>query len=190
MLETILVLGGSSSGKSQFAEELARERESLYNCDVFYLATGVVCDEEFAARVKGHQKRRPERWHTVEEPLRPAAAVRGLEQRPVVVLLDGIGTWTANLIYAEDGRQPWSEEREQACLEEVRAFIETWADLSGAVIMVADEVGMGIVPEYPEARLFRDLNGRINQLLASSAEQVYFVTSGIASRIKGEEGRR
>lgn len=190
MLETIMVLGGSSSGKSQFAEQLAREMESFYNCDVFYLATGVVCDEEFAARVERHQERRPGHWHTVEEPRRLAKTLQDWKHQPSIVLVDGIGTWTTNLIYGEDGQQPWSAQREQACLQEVQAFIKTWPYLSGAIIIVADEVGMGIVPEYPESRIFRDLNGKINQLLAAQAEQVYFVTAGIASRIKGEGGTR
>jgi adenosylcobinamide kinase/adenosylcobinamide-phosphate guanylyltransferase len=191
MLESIMVLGGGSSGKSVFAEDLAREMESFYNCDVFYLATGIGCDQEFAARIKKHQQRRPGHWHTVEEPRRLARALRNWKHQPSVVLVDCIGTWTANLIYGEDWQEsrPWSAEREEACLQEARDFIAAWSGLSGALILVADEVGMGIVPEYPDARIFRDLNGRINQMLAAAAEQVYFVTAGIANRIKGGGAR-
>lgn len=189
MLETIMVLGGSSSGKSLFAEQLTRDMESLLNCEVFYLATGIVCDQEFAVKVERHQERRPGHWHTVEEPRRLAKILQDWKHQPSVVLVDGIGTWTTNLIYGEDWQeeQPWSSEREHACLQEVQAFIETWSHLSGAIILVADEVGMGIVPEYPQARIFRDLNGKINQMLAARAGQVYFVTAGIARRIKGGE---
>lgn len=187
MLKTIMVLGGSSSGKSQFAEELAREMESLYECPVVYLATGVICDEEFARRVENHRERRPQHWRTIEEPCQLGQALQGLKVSPGVVLLDGVGTWVANLIYNGSGPQNrWSAAREESCFEEVRAFIRAWSALSGGIIMVADEVGMGLVPEYPEARLYRDLNGKINQILAAHAEQVYFVTAGIASLIKGK----
>ncbi len=106
-------------------------------------------------------------------------------------MVDSIGTWVTNLIYGEDGQEerPWSAEREEACLQEVRGFISTWSELSGGLIMVADEVGLGIVPEYPEARLFRDMNGRINQMLAEAADRVYFVMAGIACCIKGGTAR-
>lgn len=191
MLETIMVLGGSSSGKSAFAEELAGELESFYNCDVFYLATGISCDREFEARIQKHRERRPGHWHTVEEPRRLAEVMGHWKHRPSVILVDGIGTWVTNLIYAEDWREglAWSEQREQACLEQVRDFIAAWPHLQGALVLVADEVGMGIVPEYPDARVFRDLNGRFNQMLAAACDQVYFVIAGIARRIKGGDAK-
>ncbi len=185
MLESIVVLGGSSSGKSQFAEQLTREMELLHKCAVFYLATGVVCDQEFATRVKRHQDRRPQHWHTIEEPRYLAQAIKGLQPKPAIVLLDGVGTWVANFLYGEKASESPSARLERACIEELQVFISSWSGLSGALIMVADEVGMGLVPEYPQARRFRDLNGQVNQLLAARARQVYFVTAGLASRIKG-----
>ena len=102
MLETIMVIGGSSSGKSAFAEELARELESFYNCDVFYLATGISCDPEFAQRIQKHQERRPNHWHTVEEPRCLDEVLQNWSHQPSVILVDGIGTWVTNLIYDED----------------------------------------------------------------------------------------
>jgi adenosylcobinamide kinase/adenosylcobinamide-phosphate guanylyltransferase len=191
MLETIMVLGGSSSGKSAFAEEVAREMESFYNCDVFYLATGIGCDTEFKERIKKHQDRRPEHWHTVEEPCGLAEALQNWRHHPSIILVDSIGTWVTNLIYAGDWQPEtlWSPQHEQACLDQVINFINIWPQLSGALIMVADEVGMGIVPEYPDARVFRDLNGRFNQMLAAASNQVYFVVAGIARRLKGGGAR-
>lgn len=186
MPDVYMVLGGSSSGKSGFAEKLAQELQEEYNCDVFYLATGVITDEEFAARVERHRLRRPQQWHTIEESRSLAGVIEKWHHHPAVLLVDCIGTWTANLMYSgEWDSQDWGMEREADCLREVEAFIRAWDGFSGAIILVADEVGQGIVPEYPQARAFRDLNGKINQMIAARASHVYLVTAGIVTRIKG-----
>jgi adenosylcobinamide kinase/adenosylcobinamide-phosphate guanylyltransferase len=168
----VLVTGGSRSGKSRFAEGIARS----YGAPLLYLATGSAGDEEMRERIAQHRSRRGEEWRTVEEPLFPASVMGG-EGAEQAVLLDCVTLWVANLLH-ELGDPA-------AVLAEVERFIRTISSLERPLVLVTNEVGMGIVPDNPLARAFRDLAGRVNELLADAADEVYVVFSGLPLKLKG-----
>jgi adenosylcobinamide kinase/adenosylcobinamide-phosphate guanylyltransferase len=170
----VLVLGGSRSGKSGFAESLLAERE-----DVTYLATstGAPDDAEWAARVAAHRTRRPAGWSTVETTA-PSDLLRG-----GAVLVDSVTTWVAALM-DETGvwaGEPGSDERLTSRCD---ALVNAWAMSPAHVVAVSDEVGLGVVPETRSGRLFRDVLGEVNQRLAGTADEVWFVVAGLPQRLR------
>ncbi len=186
MAEGMMIIGGSSSGKSQYAEELAEAMGRELGFPVYYLATARVIDEEFAERVERHRHRRPAAWETIEEPLNLAGALRGLGPKGVICLVDGVSTWMSNLLIENPGDQRVGDaEKEKRCLDQVHDFIAAWRSVDGLVIMVADEVGWDLQPEYELGRIFVNLNGRANQLLARHAREVIFIASGMPICMKG-----
>lgn len=175
MARLILVVGGARSGKSRYAERLASE-----HAHVVYLATGQNTDEEMAERIRRHRAQRPAHWRTAEEGFLPAEAVRqALAEGPAdAVLLDCVSFLLANhLMQAEEG----FEERSRTALSEL---ITLCRERGLTLIAVSNEVGMSVVPVEKLGRLFRDAQGRINQLLAREADAVYACISGIAVDIR------
>ena len=170
----ILVLGGSRSGKSAFAERLLADRS-----EVTYLATSAPSgeDAEWAARVAEHRARRPASWTTVES-TSPADLVR---ESPVLV--DSVTTWVAALL---DESGVWSESPGAAERLDARcdALLEAWTSTPAHVVAVSDEVGLGVVPETRSGRLFRDVLGSVNQRLAATADEVWFVVAGLPQRLR------
>ena len=164
-----LVLGGARAGKSAFAEGLARAWERRV-----YVATAVVTDDEMAERIASHRARRGADWRTVEEPVELAAAVRRESAPGTSLLVDCLTVWLGNLMH--HGRDV-----EAAC----EALLESVASAPGPVVLVANEVGLGIVPDNAMARGFRDHAGRLNQAVARLAGRVYFVSAGIPLTLKG-----
>ncbi len=147
MNEIIMVVGGSSSGKSAFAEKIARQASKNGEIQVVYLATGTIWDEEFARRVQKHRQRRPSTWKTIEEPCDLHLPLQAVKKEAVVFLIDGIGTWVANLMYRYQQHPFTWNEQAQRCFDEQRQrFIHSMEGVNGTIILVADEVGMGIVP--------------------------------------------
>jgi adenosylcobinamide kinase/adenosylcobinamide-phosphate guanylyltransferase len=210
MARIMLVVGGCRSGKSAYAQRLA---ESLPPPRLF-LATCPVIDEEMARRIEAHQSARRDRgWETVEEPL-DVAAVLARQQPHHVLLLDCVTLWVNNLMYAAESRsegtvpifagtarapstdgRPWSAKMglspcapfgEVEITGECRKLLAAARARAGHVILVSNEVGMGIVPENPSARRFRDLVGRANQEIAGGADAVTLVCCGIPQALKGE----
>lgn len=175
-----LVIGGSRSGKSEFAERLAGRGES-----VTYIATAPVLDEEMLDRVRRHKERRPLFWSTVEEPLRVVDVIRNGAPGQLF-LLDCVGTWITNMLLDENFPAPSTPDgrKEEAILAEVRRLLAASEETGCQLIAVANEVGWGLVPEYPLGRAFRDIAGRVNQLLASAAENVYLCVAGLTVELK------
>ncbi len=180
-----LLLGGARSGKSRFAEMIARKRGDI---DVVYLATSQVHDEEMEERVKRHRQSRPGEWSTIEEPYQPSQALKKLSPGKVV-LLDCITVLISNLLLKGDEvdtdvnqYQPRGEERE--IMEEMEAIIEVSREKELDLIIVSNEVGQGLVPVYELGRNYRDIAGRANQLLAGAADEVYLVYAGLPVEIK------
>jgi len=174
MSKVTLVTGGTRSGKSRFAERLAEEHRPLRG----YLATGQAGDAEMSERITRHRARRGEDWQTVEEPLALTEALIRHDGRFSVVLVDCITLWLSNLLFHQDGGAAQA-------LERVAAFTESFRTLQTPLIIVTNEVGMGIVPEHPLARTFRDLAGEANELIAASADEVYVTISGLPLKLKG-----
>ena len=162
------VLGGARSGKSRYAESLigATGRAALY------LATAEARDDEMRARIAAHRARRPAAWAALEEPLEIVNPLLAEETRPVLV--DCLTLWLANLMSA--GRDVGYE---------IERLLSALPRLKTPVVLVANEVGLGIVPENALARDFRDHAGRLNQGVAARAERVVFVAAGLPLALKG-----
>ena len=169
MAPVTLVLGGARSGKSAHAEQLA---ESLPG-DLVYIATGTPSDDEMAARIREHVERRGARWRTVEETIDLAGAVSAEAISGHVVLIDCLTLWLSNLM--ADGREPEAE---------TEPLLGALADSEGPVVLVSNEVGLGIVPDNALARAFRDHAGRLNQAVAAAADHVVLVAAGLPMTLK------
>lgn len=185
MLKVIMLVGGSRSGKSAFAEQMAMNLAAQNKQPVYYIATANICDEEFAMRVKKHRERRPSSWQTVEEPCDLDKVLTEYRNQRAIFLIDGIGTWVTNLMYCHNFSEfTWGIDQEIKFMQKINLFIESWEVLDGTIIMVADEVGMDVVPENIQARIFRDLNGWANQRLAQEAAELHLLVCGIGLQIK------
>lgn len=166
----VLVLGGARSGKSAFAERLVAET----GLSRHYLATGRAWDEEMRERIARHQADRGEGWQTHEEPVDLVGRLEALDGPAHVILVDCLTLWVTNLMMEE------------------RVMTDEFARLAAFVpraraklVLVSNEVGLGIVPENRMARDFRDHSGRLHQAIAQCAGQVYFVAAGLPLKMKG-----
>lgn len=172
----ILVLGGARSGKSRFAVELARSRGER----VLFVATAAPEDEEMRQRIAQHRASRPSSWRTLEVLTGAGEAILREVGDAQVVLLDCLTILLANL---------WRQGEEDLELErraeaEVEGLLKAVRTLALPFIVVSNEVGMGLVPDNPLGRIYRDLLGRANQRLAQRADEVYFMVAGLPAKLK------
>lgn len=182
-----LVTGGARSGKSDFAETLTKE---LAGESAVYLATAAICDEEMAERVKQHQARRPAAWKTIEryqgfDSREFAQSIQGSK----ALLLDCVGFLLNNLMYdklqdREDYTHQEMEEIESRMEQELGNLIHATRAAGVNLVVVTNEVGMGIVPADRMTRYYRDILGRANRLVAKQAASVYLLVAGIPLQIK------
>jgi len=174
-----LITGGSRSGKSSFAQKLAEECAGSR----LFLATCPTTDSEMELRILRHvQDRQKGNWETVEEPVALASELQRAH-RYETVLIECLTLWVNNLMYnAVTAGLNIDEDRMQQKTEQL---LRVAHDHPGAVIMVTNEVGLGIVPDNAAARQYRDLVGRCNQCVGAEADRVYFVSCGIPLQIKG-----
>jgi adenosylcobinamide kinase / adenosylcobinamide-phosphate guanylyltransferase len=169
----ILILGGARSGKSRYAESLVTAAKPPWT----YIATAEAGDEEMAARIKMHRERRDTSWRTIEAPREVAAAL--VKIHSTHVLVDCLTLWLSNLMLAHA-----DIDREIGHLEEaLRAR-------AAPVVLVANEVGLGIVPEHPLGRQFRDWQGLLNQRMAAQADRVILMVAGLPLLVKGSSEAR
>jgi adenosylcobinamide kinase/adenosylcobinamide-phosphate guanylyltransferase len=168
---SVLVLGGARSGKSAYAEELAAASDP----PVLYVATASASDEEMAERIRLHQARRPAGWRTLEATTNVALRVE--RERPVArtLLLEDLTLLLSNLML-----QHPADEAELLAIADVEAVLALPLNL----IVVSNEVGMGLVPPYPLGRQFRDALGRVNQYAAARADEVFLMVAGLPLRLK------
>lgn len=164
------ILGGAASGKSAFAEALVVQT----GAPKVYLATSEVYDDEMRMKVDAHLKMRGDTWRTIEAPrdLRPALESVGNDE---VVLLDCATMWLSNHVMAEGNIEV-----------ETDRLIAAIHACAGRVVVVSNEVGMGIVPDNALARRFRNLQGKLNQRLAAEADLAIFVVAGLPTVLKGQ----
>lgn len=163
-----LILGGARSGKTRRALALGEGFSERV-----YIATAEALDEEMAARIARHKQERGAAWTTIEAPLDLPAALLSLASPDAVCVVDCLTLWLSNLMGA--GRDV-----DRATAELCRAI----PVVPGALVMVSNEVGLGLVPETPLGRRFRDHQGRLNQAVAAMAEQVEFIAAGLPLRLK------
>lgn len=206
MAKITFVLGGARSGKSAFAEGLAKK----YN-DVVYIATAEVKDDEMRERIRAHRARRPFHWKTIESPYHVDRVVSNLNGEGGLVFIDCITLYITNLLlYEESVSIPLQTKRHDAVssgemanvtdllaaskenpkqkqeqiLAEISKLSRVCRESGSDVIIISNEVGLGIVPDNALSRIFRDIAGFANQILAEEADEVYFIMAGIAQRIK------
>jgi len=177
MARITLITGGVRSGKSRFAEELTMG----YGSSLCYLATAQALDDEMDERIERHRSRRGSNWETIEEPLMIPQTLARIDGLHNAILLDCITLWVTNLLLSHDENDFGVEEQ---VLSHIHRLAATLRSMSTPVVLVSNEVGMGIVPEHQLARLFRDLSGQANQILAAVADTVYLTVSGIPLKLK------
>ncbi|HEY0524405.1 MAG TPA: bifunctional adenosylcobinamide kinase/adenosylcobinamide-phosphate guanylyltransferase [Stellaceae bacterium] len=175
-----LVLGGARSGKSRHAESLV-EASGLARA---YIATAQALDAEMAERIRHHRERRAGAgWTTIEAPLDLSGALATAARPGRAVLVDCLTLWLTNvLLRAEDGGG--------GVAAEIAALADRLPRLEGPVVLVANEVGLGIVPDNALARAFRDHAGRLNQAVAAAAQRVVFVAAGLPLVLKDDARSR
>jgi len=164
-----LVLGGARSGKSRHAEGLVTATPPPW----IYVATAQAFDDEMTARIAQHRSRRPTGWRTIEAPLDLAGAIAEHANSGQAVLIDCLTLWLSNIML--DGRDV-----EVAC----DALVDALATATGPIVVVSNEVGLGIVPDNTLARRFRDAQGHLNQQVAASADRVVLMTAGLPLTLK------
>jgi adenosylcobinamide kinase / adenosylcobinamide-phosphate guanylyltransferase len=185
MGKVVLITGGARSGKSTYAENKAIE----YGQKVMYIATSIPFDEEMQDRVRKHKERRSKDWLTYEA-YKDLKRVYDNNACFEVILLDCITVMVTNLLFdfARGDFEALTNAEintiEKSIMEEVEDFISAARVNSQTVIIVTNELGSGIVPEYKSGRVFRDIAGRVNQFIASSADEVYLTVCGIPIKIK------
>ena len=191
MGKLILLLGGARSGKSSFAEQKARE---WGGDSVLYVATSESKDDEMRQRVLKHRAARPAAWTTLEAPRDVAAAISATHSQAAVILLDCVTFLVSNYLMAasepaEDpfgppSSDPFDEVIESAVRADVKALAEYAHAHDVSMLVVSNEVGMGLVPAYDLGRAYRDLLGRANQDLARQADEVYLLVAGLPWKLK------
>jgi adenosylcobinamide kinase / adenosylcobinamide-phosphate guanylyltransferase len=170
----MLVLGGVRSGKSRYADQVARARPGA----VTVIATGEARDEEMAARIEAHRRQRDARWRVIEEPVRLAAALRAADSTEGLVIVDCLTLWLSNLLGADD---------EEAAQRETRALLDALPALPGDCILISNEVGFGIIPASPLARRFGDEAGLLHQRVAALCDRVILLVAGLPLTVKAPQ---
>ncbi|MGE4321625.1 MAG: bifunctional adenosylcobinamide kinase/adenosylcobinamide-phosphate guanylyltransferase [Sphingobium sp.] len=167
---SLLVLGGARSGKSRFAQARAEALDGA----LLFVATGQAFDAEMRARIARHRADRGARWRTIEAPVAVADAIRAHAAPGTVLLVDCLTLWASNLLLGDH------------CVERATAdLVGAIGAAAGPLILVSNEVGLGIVPDNALARRFRDVAGTINQAVAQVADEVVMTVAGLALQLKG-----
>lgn len=178
-----LLLGGARSGKSALAEKLAAESGK----EVIYLATARAGDGEMATRIAAHQRQRPAHWRTIEEPLALGAALRQWTAPQRLLLVDCLTLWLSNLIFSEPCAHPevGAITLPPTFHSERAHFLQALEQAGGDIVLVSNEVGMGIVPCGAISRCYADEAGRLNQAVAALCERAVLVAAGLPLTLKG-----
>ncbi len=175
-----LVLGGVRSGKSRWAQELAGKFAR-----VAYVATAQAVDEEMREKIRRHQEDRPQHWCTVEEPLELARVIAGRAAEFDLLLVDCLTVFVSNLLWAAESDPASLGSRVEARIE---GLLEALRATPVPVVLVSNEVGSGVVPDYLSGRKFRDTLGELNQRVAAIADNVVLMVAGLPLALKGSLG--
>ncbi len=171
-----LVLGGAKSGKTNYAEQQAISSKK----QVIYLATAEAGDGEMALKIKKHQQNRPQHWQTVEEPIKLAKIIQQYSEKNTCLLVDCLTLWLTNILFNKQGKiQQTVFERETKALFEVLT-----SSYMGQIILVSNELGLGVVAANKMTRQFVDEAGLLHQKLATLSDKVVFITAGLPHILK------
>lgn len=171
MAKITILLGGVRSGKSDYAQKIA----SSYGDDVIYFVSGKPVDEEMSKRIEEHKYNRPKEWRTIEVDGGNLGKELSNNSFNGCYVLDCLTIHIANLMEKLSDKQ---------IFEHIKKIINDAISVSGHLVVVSNEVGMGVVPPYPDGRRFRDLLGKSNQLFAESADEVYLMVAGLKTKLK------
>jgi len=174
--QIILLLGGARSGKSYHAQALAEK----FGGKVLFIATGEALDEEMKDRIDKHKKNRPKGWKTIESPWNISNVITEHEGYFDTVIIDCVTLLVSNLL----GNETNYSNVEQSITDEIVTIINVMKTSKANIIMVTNEVGLGLVPDNKLGRIYRDLLGKANNLLAQNADEVYLMIAGIPVKIK------
>jgi adenosylcobinamide kinase/adenosylcobinamide-phosphate guanylyltransferase len=174
MGKIILITGGARSGKSTYALELAKKYKK-----VAFIATCLGLDKEMRERIRLHKEARPKHWKTFEEPEELAKLLKAMNNDFDCILVDCLTLLVSNLIL--------SGKNQKQIIEKIEEMVSALKRKKASIILVSNEVGLGIVPDNKLGRSFRDIAGKVNQTIAKEAKEVYFTVSGIPMKIKGEK---
>jgi len=177
MGKIILILGGARSGKSIHAVSLAKKHKK-----VAFIATCQPLDKEMHERIRLHKEARPKDWKTFEEPKNIEGLLRGIGNEFDCIVIDCLTLLISNLILGGH--------KEADILRKIGAMLTHLKKKKAKVIMVSNEVGLGLVPANKLGRDFRDVAGKVNQIIAKEADEVFFVVSGIPLKLNEERKRR
>lgn len=189
----VFISGGARSGKSHYAEELALQRSNEQG--IAYVATGQAMDVEFRQRIRHHQARRSPAFHTYEEAIEIDRAVAAAIENHSVVLLECITTWLGNVFHhglmaAGEAATAASEAETFAQIENsahdciARLIAQAQACPDACIIIVSNEIGLGLVPPDAMSRAYRDMHGRINRQLATVSGEAWLIVSGLPVRLR------
>ena len=191
MGKLIMITGGARSGKSSFAEDIAKG----FGDNVLYIATSIPFDEEMKDRIKKHRELRPASWETIEAYKNMDEAIKDRLSEKDAVLLDCITVMVSNIMLEK--AMDWEgistgeiNMVEENVKREIDKLLHIFKGAGIPLIVVTNELGMGVVPPYEAGRAMRDIAGRVNQMLAKEADEVYLCVSGIPVKIKGLSGGR
>ncbi len=170
-----LVLGGVRAGKSSYAQQLAQAGER-----VLFAATAEALDDDMSRRIRAHQDARPSEWDTLEEPLDIVGSLAARLRRYDTVLLDCLTLWVSNLMLAETATDIPAE---------TRRLLDLYQDGDASWIVVSNEVGLGIIAPTRLGRVYAEELGRVNQIVAAAADEVYFMAAGLPLSLKSPADR-
>lgn len=180
----ILILGGTKSGKTAYAEKTAREYSLENSCPVVYMATAQAWDEEMKIRIRKHQESRPETWETFEEPLNIGSVfdMRSL-QKEGIILFDCLTMWITNLLMTLDDNFK-KEEAEAFVIKKMQGFLDRIDLFKGEIVIISNLTETGLISPTFLGRTFQDLSGICHQMIAAKSDSVYQLTAGIPLRLK------
>ena len=166
------ITGGASSGKSEYALHLLRDRR-----DVAFIATGLPTDAEMERRISAHRAKRPEAWVTIEEPVELMSALKRVDPARGGIIIDCLTMWISNLRYMGGCSS-------RAVVERAEGVVSLLRSLDKTVVVVSNELGMSIIPSSEESREFRSTAGEVNQLFARGSDEAFLVVSGLGLRLR------
>lgn len=182
-----LVFGGARSGKSSYAENYAAELAKPSGKRVVYIATAQAGDVEMQARIRMHRQQRPGHWLTIEQPIELGIAIRQHAAPDTVILVDCLTVWLSNLLFSEPRDYPEIGKitpPDSFALQR-KLFLQALQDVQNDLVLVSNEVGMGIVPQGAVSRWFVDEAGRLNQAVAAACDRVLWIAAGLPLALKG-----